>query len=279
MQRFTIDSNFREMCDFFHENGYIIIENGISLESVNKLKADLYIEESKIPINKKKDRFRHFTHKRFFEKSTEMINIISDSKIVDFVQYIISDVPSARGNSLQIHLTHNNAFIVSPGGRGQAPSWHTDDALQNVIIPEGKRLPNYVKLPVNLVTCMIWLSDCLAEENGPTFVVPKSHRFGTGIDINYADANDIPMCGLAGTVVIVNNQLWHRGSQNMSQTPRDTVQMTFGRRVFGHMFGSIMNYHLPKHVMDYIYNLSNKTTKQKEQTLHRFGFLEGGAYS
>ena len=64
------------------------------------------------------------------------------------------------------HLIHNNAFTVPPGGRGQAPTFHTDDCLQNVIIPEGKQLPDWIKLPVLACTWMCWLSDCVEPSNG-----------------------------------------------------------------------------------------------------------------
>ena len=64
---------------------------------------------------------------------------------------------------------------------------------------------------------MIWLSDCDKPENGPTYVVPGSHRFGKVVDSEFAELHAIPMCGMAGTVVLINNQLWHRGCENISE--------------------------------------------------------------
>lgn len=193
--RFNIQDSFSDMAKFFHKFGFIIIEDAIDQKSLANLKVELYVEESKQKqFTKKKDLARHNMHKCFFEKSPEMVKIVTDSRIVDFVQHLISDVPNGRGNNVTAHLIHNNAFIIKPGGRGQAPSWHTDDALQNVIIPEGKILPDWIKLPVMVVTCMIWLTDCLSVENGPTHVVPGSHRFGSSVDPDYADLHKLPAC-------------------------------------------------------------------------------------
>jgi ectoine hydroxylase-related dioxygenase (phytanoyl-CoA dioxygenase family) len=168
-----------------------------------------------------------------------------------------------------MHLIHNNAFSVPPNGRGQAPSWHTDDPLQQVIIPDGKVLPDWVKLPCLVATYMIWLSDCTTVENGPTHIVPGSHRFGKNINYEFAEEHAIPACGKAGTAVLVNSQTWHRGCANTSKNARDTLQLTFGRRIIGHKHKTIMNYKMPDHVF----------RDQNEKTLKRLGFLQGGAYS
>lgn len=269
--KFDINDGFNKMIDFFHKNGYIIIENAISDDILKKLKNDLYSVEYNEKKNNsdKKNTKNHTMHKCFFEKSEEMIKFISNSKLVDFVQCLIADVPGGRGNTLTAHLIHNNAFIIPPGGRGQAPSWHTDDSLQNIILPEGMKLPNSVKLPVLVATCMLWLSDCNLTENGPTYIVPESHRFGKLVDPEYADKYGIPACGKAGTAVVINSQVWHRGCENKSNISRETIQISFGRRIIGHKFKSIMDYKMPQNVT------KNMNSKSKE----RFGYLQGGAYS
>ncbi len=218
---------------------------------------------------KKIDSDKHQVHKCFFENSPTTIDLIESSVLYDFAQYMIEDVPGGRGNSLTAHLIHNNAFSVPPGGRGQAPTFHTDDCLQNVILEEGKQLPDWVKLPVLVCTWMCWLSDCEDPSNGPTWIVPGSHRFGRVVVPVLADQLAIPACGKAGTCVLINNQIWHRGSKNTSNVPRQTLQLTFARRIIGHKYKTIMNYHMPENVY------KNKSEKLKE----RLGWLQGGAYS
>ena len=38
--------------------------------------------------------------------------------------------------------------------------------------------------------------------------------------------------------------------KNTSNTPRDTLQLTFERRIIGHKHKSIMNYNMPEHVYE-----------------------------
>lgn len=264
----ALERDFKTWANFFHTNGYIILDNVLDSNIIEKLKQDLTNAENK-NRNYKKEHGRHIVHKCFFENSPTTVQLVESSILYDFAQYLIADVPGGRGNTLTAHLIHNNAFSVPAGGRGQAPGFHTDDCLQNVIVPKGKILPEWIKLPVLAVTWMCWLSDCDDPTNGPTWVVPGSHRFGSEIDYDYAEQNAIPACGKAGTCVLINNQLWHRGSENTSNRPRDTLQLTFARRIIGHKFKSIMNYTMPSHVY------SSKSDKVKE----RFGWLQGGAYS
>lgn len=279
VERFDLNrSPLDKMADFFYTNGFVILDNALDAETLEKLRNDLHevhtnFQSVKRDKDKKKDEKgkRHDVYKCFFEHSRATVDVIENSKLTDFAQYVISDIPGARegSNSLTAHMIHNNAFIVPPGGRGQAPSWHVDDPLQQVIIPSNYSLPPCIRLPVLVCTYMIWLSDCSSPDNGPTYVVPGSHRFGKAVNYTEADKKGIPMCGKAGTAVLINSNVWHRGCENKSSISRETLQITFARRIIGHKHKTIMDYHMPPHVYE------NRSEKLKE----RLGFLQGGAYS
>ncbi len=265
---FAKDS-FKAASEFFYKNGYVIIDNALSETQIANLKNELISLQTQ--PTKNKDATRHEMFKCFFEKSNTTVDIIESSKLSDFASYVIADVPDSRpGNSsLKAHVIHSNAFSVPPGGRGQAPSWHVDDPCQQVIIPYGYELPEHIRLPVLVCTYMIWLSDCETPDCGPTWVVPESHRWGQQVDPVYADQHGIPACGKAGTAVLVNANLWHRGCANTSSKPRHTLQITWARRIIGHKFKTIMNYMMPAHV----------TAGRSELLKERLGWLQGGAYS
>lgn len=279
IERFDLEKdNFAKMADFFYTNGFVILDNALTPEMLQNVRIDLHnvhnsVQGAKREKDRKKDEKgkRHDVYKCFFENSSSTVDIIENSKLTDFAQHVISDVPGLRegSNSLTAHVIHNNAFIVPPGGRGQAPSWHVDDPLQQVIVPNNYSLPPNIRLPVLVCTYMIWLSDCDTPENGPTFVVPGSHRFGKPVNPAEADRKGIPMCGKAGTAVLINSNVWHRGCENKSSIPRETLQITFARRIIGHKHKSIMDYQMPVHVY------KGRSDKLKE----RMGFLQGGAYS
>ncbi len=279
MNRFDLQKdNFDKIADFFYVNGYVILDNALSKDIVDKLKNDLVLAEENFKqtqnpkeLKKLEKNNRHHVHKCFFETSPTTIDVIENSKLTDFAQYVIGDVPGNRegSNSLTAHVIHNNAFIVPPGGRGQAPTWHVDDPLQQIIVPNNYSLPPNIRLPVLVCTYMIWLSDCDTPDKGPTYVVPGSHRFGRQVNNFEADKYGIPACGKAGTAVLINSNVWHRGCENKSTTPRETLQITFARRIIGHKHKTIMNYQMPSQVYE------GRSEKLKE----RMGFLQGGAYS
>jgi ectoine hydroxylase-related dioxygenase (phytanoyl-CoA dioxygenase family) len=280
-------SHFREWADYFHKHGYIILDHALDEKEVKSIKDELEVENKKTHKARHLKEKRHVKHTCFFEKSPSTVKLIGTNITSDFAEYLIADVDgythdSKTGSSLTAHVFHNNAFSIPPGGRGQAPSWHIDDPPQNVIVPKGRKLPSWVKLPVLACTYMIWLSDCDTVENGPTHVLPGSHRYGCKVDVDILNLpqnqNRIVACtGKAGTAVLVNSQTWHRGAANTSDQYRHTLQISWGRRIIGHKYDTIMNYQMPKHVITQIEKL--KIEYNLPTLSFRMGFLPMGAYS
>ena len=133
--------------------------------------------------------------------------------------------------------------------------------------------PKNVHLPVLLFTANYYLTDVTEVENGGTEVVPTSHLFGERppsgeIDttpwVNKVHHN----LGPAGSVVMFNNQVWHRGGPNRSSRTRYITQVTYARRLVGHKYYPFMNYVMPEHVY-----------KNADDRLKRLlGFLNHGTY-
>jgi ectoine hydroxylase-related dioxygenase (phytanoyl-CoA dioxygenase family) len=81
----------------------------------------------------------------------------------------------------------------------------------------------------------IWLIDDFTAANGPTRVVPGSHRSAQLPRQVMADAEarhpgEVKLLGRAGTVVIFNGHLWHGGTQNTTDRPRRALHSYFCRR-------------------------------------------------
>ena len=74
--------------------------------------------------------------------------------------------------------------------------------------------------------------------------------------------------GKAGSVVMFNNQVWHRGGPNTSQRTRYLTQITYGRRMIGHKYFPFMNYVMPEQVY----------ADADPRRRRLLGFLERGAY-
>ena len=64
-------------------------------------------------------------------------------------------------------------------------------------------------------------------ELGPTAIVPGSHYYNTPDGATVSD--EFPVCGKAGTVAIVNYDLWHRGMPNRTDKNRYMMKFLFAR--------------------------------------------------
>jgi ectoine hydroxylase-related dioxygenase (phytanoyl-CoA dioxygenase family) len=90
--------------------------------------------------------------------------------------------------------------------------------------------------PGNYRVCnSIWLIDDFTQANGPTRVVPGSHRSARLPREVMADPfgphpDEVKVLGEAGTVVIFNSHLWHGGTRNVTGRPRRALHSYFCRR-------------------------------------------------
>lgn len=81
----------------------------------------------------------------------------------------------------------------------------------------------------------IWAIDAFTEENGPTRVVPGSHRSGKVPreemdDLNAPHPREVHLTGPAGAVFVINAHTWHGGTRNNSDRPRRAMHAYFCRR-------------------------------------------------
>ena len=81
----------------------------------------------------------------------------------------------------------------------------------------------------------IWLLDDFTPENGPTRLVPGTHRAGKGPGDVMADPvaphpDEVLLLAPAGTVAVFNSHVWHGGTRNGSDHPRRALHSFFTRR-------------------------------------------------
>ena len=104
-----------------------------------------------------------------------------------------------------------------------------------------------------VVNTMVMLDD-MTESNGPTRVVPGSHRW---VPLNVPDVNmaevkhievrpeerfripkdpqasypgEVHLTGKAGSVAVINGSIWHGGTRNESGASRQVLHLAIGRR-------------------------------------------------
>jgi ectoine hydroxylase-related dioxygenase (phytanoyl-CoA dioxygenase family) len=246
------EEQIQEWVEAFHRDGYLFLENVLPPDWVAELKADLErvlrdLEPGAIAC-------------RLFETSAANVRLFDMEPIVTFAETLV-----AR----DCHVIHNNSFATLPGSQGIS-RWHQDDP-PHYLVTHGVP-PTNVRLPVLLFTANYYLTDVLDVTNGPTEVIPGSHLFGASpppaIEGTTWQDKVVPCLGPAGSVVMFNNQVWHRGAPNRSDRTRCITQVSYARRIIGHKFFPFMNYQMPEHV----YANANPRLKRL------LGFLPHGAY-
>ena len=246
----------RAWVDQFNREGYLFLENVLPPDWVAELKADLLRALADGPTQ---TGGVIELRARMFEISAANRRLFDVEPIATFAEALVS---------ADCHVVHNNSFI-SPPGKG-ITTWHQDDA-PHFIVTHGEP-PTNVRLPVLLFTANYYLTDVLTVENGPTQVIPGSHLFGASSPGSMEGTqweSRIRSClGKAGSVVMFNNQVWHRGAPNPTHITRCMTQISYARRLIGHKYFPFMNYVMPENVY------ANATPRQKRL----FGFLPSGAY-
>jgi ectoine hydroxylase-related dioxygenase (phytanoyl-CoA dioxygenase family) len=246
------DTQLQEWIEQFHRDGYIFVHNVLPPDWVAELKGDL----ERIL----RDLTPGAIATRLFETSTANLRLFDMEPIAGFAENLVSNT---------CHVIHNNSFATPPGSQGIS-RWHQDDP-PHYLVTHGDP-PTNVRLPVLFFTANYYLTDVTDPSHGPTEFIPGSHLFGAAPPTVIAgtkwEDQVVPCLGPAGSAVIFNNQVWHRGTPNSSDRTRAITQVSYGRRIINSMYFPFMNYQMPEHV----YADANPRLKRL------LGFLPTGPY-
>ncbi len=253
------EEQIQEWVETFHRQGFLFLQNVLPPEWCAELRKDLdwALENNPNGLNGISERMR-LAH-RMFETSQANLRLFDMEPIVSFAEALVAK---------NCHVIHNNSFRTYPGGG--ITTWHQDDA-PHYIVTHGEP-PTNVRLPVLLFTANYYLTDVTEVEYGGTEVIPGSHFFGANPPRPLEGTpweNKIHYnLGKAGSVIMFNNQVWHRGGPNQSDRIRYITQVTYARRLVGHKYYPFINYIMPEHV----YANANPRLRRL------VGFLDHGAY-
>jgi chlorinating enzyme len=212
----------QEQVQFFRENGYLVIENGLSPDEVEALRWETVRicrgelgqvkglppalpEESDDEIIQR-TLCIHFPHKI----SELMFDFLKQGTIIDTLTRIIGP---------NVKCMQSMLFIKSSGKPGQA--WHQDE----MFIPTRDR---------SLTAAWMALDDATLE-NGCLWVIPGSHRHGIiwpdrehdderfdcvveSFQFPYTDDHAVPVEVKAGAIVFFNGYLLHRSLPNRAKS-------------------------------------------------------------
>jgi ectoine hydroxylase-related dioxygenase (phytanoyl-CoA dioxygenase family) len=251
------DAQIAEWVEQFNRDGVLFLENVLPLDLVSQLKDDL-----ETGLADRTDNGSNIIDLRcrMFETSEANLSLFDLEPIVTFAEALVEK---------NCHVVHNNSFRTPIGGKG-ITTWHQDDA-PHFLVTHGEP-PTNVRLPVLLFTANYYLTDVPTVANGPTQYIPGSHLFGskppTAMEGTKWEDKIVSCLGGAGSVVMFNNQVWHRGAPNNSDVPRYMTQISYGRRMVNHFYYPFMNYQMPAHCYE------NADPRLKRL----LGFLPSGPY-
>ena len=161
-----------------------------------------------------------------YNRSAACQAVVSDPAILRVVEPLLGD---------DCHVIANTAWRNPPGFDGGP--WHCDAGPH---IPRRDEVPwdDRIPYPVFAIAAHVYLLDC-TRADGPTAVVPGSHRSGRLAPFEQMQAEDLSYDGrppvlfeaAAGDVVLFVSDAWHRGfPAGPGGRGRYFLQVHYGRR-------------------------------------------------
>ena len=198
-----------EKSEFFMENGYLVVENFMSVHE-----CDLYRDEVYSIARRERETETAFLYG--YENSGQRVyNLINKTRSFDGVLMdrrlsSILDNIFDRSTFHQLYVMSSwHANILSPGAKKQI--LHVDAS-----VPEP--LPPWIaRLNVNFIV------EDYNFENGATLCVPGSHnwlRKPTQEDIKKTSDQLVTLSAPKGSIVIWHGHLWHQSGHNQSSSDR-----------------------------------------------------------
>src|SRR5262245_10581694 len=183
----------------YERDGFVILERVLGAAELAALTDALAPHERERPMvrtafeGQKSQRVYSLAGKGdAFRALAEHPRIMAIAECVLMKNFLLSTIQSIR---------------LHPGEVAQA--WHTDDAFYFMPRPH----------PLPLAVSVIWAIEDFTEENGATEVIPGSHRWGH----EHPDERDydfVTAAMPAGSAIVFDGALWHRGGSNTTQGTR-----------------------------------------------------------
>ena len=207
-----------------HDNGYLVLESTKFLRNnLGKLRREVNRLIKKEGVLGGWDGKRQFYKKgKMFDPGTNRLgNLIEKNKIfADLITIpeLLLGAKEVIGNNIKVCGLNLREPIKGDGEQKIHIDWK----------PRKNKKEKY-----GGVVCMIHL-DNSTKKNGSTRIIPKSHKKlgwpGEHINIYKKHKHEIRPVIKAGSIVIVNLNLWHAGSINISGKNRRMIMVNIKRR-------------------------------------------------
>jgi ectoine hydroxylase-related dioxygenase (phytanoyl-CoA dioxygenase family) len=118
------------------------------------------------------------------------------------------------GETAILHLI--NGILAFPGQTSNQTSLHRDFA---------KPFSSDKLLSINT----LWILDAFTPETGATWVLPHTHQIAYTPSDAYIQQHAIQLSAPAGSLLVFDSRLYHRGGTNTSGAPRRSLNLQYTR--------------------------------------------------
>jgi len=207
----------RQQLDTFNNDGYLVVEDALSPEMVQRLTqavdriGDEERERKDLDPHQMLDKFRVVIEDDIF------LELLDWPKTFPLVWDIL-------GWNIQLYISH---LIIYPPEREKVElgtgGWHQDGGRP---VREMERPQPRLSLKISY-----WLNDVDSPSNGAMQIIPGSHKLDAlppSSDLD--DEHVLDLCVKAGTAVLFDRRMWHRRGLNTSNTSRKVLFFGYSYR-------------------------------------------------
>lgn len=256
--------------------GYVLLSQAFSPVEINELRQAMdQVFDQHQPDQRagqrpfdQDDMFRY----EMFNRSEGCQRAVAHPRILSTIEPLLGQDCHIIANTAWRNVAHHES---THGGQG----WHID-AGPHVPLQRGLSWPKEIPHPVFAIGTHIFLQDCM-QDDGPTGVIPGSHRSGRFPPGKHAMDNDlefegqgvVPLLAKAGDVAMFVSDIWHRRMPcGETGNGRYFLQVHYGRRDIAQRVRStsVVN-HLSEEAIE-------RAIEPRDRTLiglHRNGFYDG----
>jgi ectoine hydroxylase-related dioxygenase (phytanoyl-CoA dioxygenase family) len=232
--------------------GYCVIDSGYSASDIADFGLlfdavrDKYVEGYGMDFLREID--EHNGIRLPLALDERFIDLAMNQKVLALVEKLIQNA---------FILNQQNGIINPPGESYNQAAWHRDLPYQHFVSSR--------PLAVNALYCI----DEFTTQNGATFVIPASHFQEEFPSDSFIEKHAKQICAAAGSFIVLNGMIFHRGSLNRTAFPRRAVnhlyttafikqQIDIPSMLAGRPIGSVaanllgFRYQMPRTVADFL---------------------------
>lgn len=206
------------------DDGYSVVEDFLNETTLKKLQSIT----SHIAKNERETKNAYLYGKK--GKNQRLYNLISKHQIYRdildsaWLEKLLDIIFDRNTFHEKYGLSSMAAHVIPPGGEAQA--MHIDN-------PVPEPIPEWAIRFIILVP----LTD-FTEENGPTAVVPKSHKlYRKPTPDDDTSSKEVSLIVKAGSLILWDGNLWHRATENLSNKERTTLIISYASSFFKEVCG------------------------------------------